>query len=205
MFTRPSLSATRASTDVSSSSVPSRTSPYERPPLSKGYLRGEGSLEKLRLRPEGFWAEQEIELRLGVRVARIDPGSREVELEGGERIALRRGVARDGWPQPPTPAPGDRPPGGARPAHAGRRGPDARRDRRRRARRGRRDGLHRLRDRGVASPARARGDRDRAVHGAARTRARRRGRRHDRVPARAITASGCFSARAWPHSRATGV
>ena len=46
--------------------------PYQRPPLSKKYLLGEMELERLYLRPESFYAEQAIELRLGTRVTGID-------------------------------------------------------------------------------------------------------------------------------------
>lgn len=59
--------------------------PYDRPPLSKGYLKGETAIEKLDLRPSSFWDEEEIELRLGSTVASIDPAARELELVGGER------------------------------------------------------------------------------------------------------------------------
>lgn len=59
--------------------------PYDRPPLSKDYLVGTRSLERLRLRPEGFWAEQEIELRTATPVARIDVRARTVEA-GGELV-----------------------------------------------------------------------------------------------------------------------
>ena len=39
--------------------------PYERPPLSKDYLRGEVEREKVYVHPEGYYAEHDIELRLG--------------------------------------------------------------------------------------------------------------------------------------------
>jgi 3-phenylpropionate/trans-cinnamate dioxygenase ferredoxin reductase component len=60
--------------------------PYERPPLSKEYLRGEKPFEKLFVRPPEAYEERRIELRLGARVARVDPPGRAVELEGGEWI-----------------------------------------------------------------------------------------------------------------------
>jgi 3-phenylpropionate/trans-cinnamate dioxygenase ferredoxin reductase subunit len=60
--------------------------PYERPPLSKEYLRGEAPREKARVHDEGFYESHDIELRLGTTVERIDTGAREVELSGGERI-----------------------------------------------------------------------------------------------------------------------
>lgn len=61
--------------------------PYQRPPLSKAYLLGEVPAERLFLRPEEFYAQNEITLRLGTPVATIDPGAREVTLAGGERLA----------------------------------------------------------------------------------------------------------------------
>ena len=60
--------------------------PYERPPLSKEYLRGDMPREKLFIAPDDAYGEQEIELRLGVRATRIDPRDHAVELEGGERL-----------------------------------------------------------------------------------------------------------------------
>lgn len=60
--------------------------PYERPPLSKEFLRGETEEDKLYLQPAEFYAEQKIELRLGTRAVRLDPAGREVELQGGERV-----------------------------------------------------------------------------------------------------------------------
>ncbi len=60
--------------------------PYERPPLSKEYLRGEEERGQIFLRPPEFYEEQEIELRLGVRAERLDVKERTVELAGGERL-----------------------------------------------------------------------------------------------------------------------
>ena len=54
--------------------------PYQRPPLSKGYLLGEVALERLYLRPESFYAEKNIELRLGQTATGIDPQARRVQL-----------------------------------------------------------------------------------------------------------------------------
>jgi 3-phenylpropionate/trans-cinnamate dioxygenase ferredoxin reductase subunit len=59
--------------------------PYERPPLSKEYLRGEQA-EPALVHPEAWYAEQAIELRTGTRVASLDPSGPSVELEDGERI-----------------------------------------------------------------------------------------------------------------------
>ncbi|TNF20852.1 MAG: pyridine nucleotide-disulfide oxidoreductase [Rhodobacteraceae bacterium] len=58
--------------------------PYERPPLSKAYLLGEMALERLFLRPESFYAEQDIALKLNTRVTAIDPAAKSLTLEDGE-------------------------------------------------------------------------------------------------------------------------
>ena len=64
--------------------------PYERPPLSKEYLRGEQPLEDAFVRPPEWYAEQEIDARFGTRAVQIDVREREVVLAGGERIAFDR-------------------------------------------------------------------------------------------------------------------
>lgn len=60
--------------------------PYQRPPLSKGYLLGEMALERLYLRPESFYADQEITLCTGARVSAIDTAGQTVHL-GDEVIS----------------------------------------------------------------------------------------------------------------------
>ena len=49
--------------------------PYERPALSKEYLAGEKTSAKLLLRSAAFWAEREVDLRLGARVVEVDPST----------------------------------------------------------------------------------------------------------------------------------
>ncbi|MBA3552660.1 MAG: FAD-dependent oxidoreductase [Actinobacteria bacterium] len=61
--------------------------PYERPPLSKEYLRGETSFEKSFLVAPSWYIENDVDLRLGTRCHRVDVNGRAVELDGGERIA----------------------------------------------------------------------------------------------------------------------
>lgn len=58
--------------------------PYSRPPLSKGYLRGEERFEDQLVAAEQAYATQDIDLQRGARVVRIDANSKLVELEGGE-------------------------------------------------------------------------------------------------------------------------
>ena len=60
--------------------------PYQRPPLSKQYLLKEMELERLFLRADSFYAEQNITLRLGAPVTAIDPAGKTVTV-GGERLA----------------------------------------------------------------------------------------------------------------------
>src|SRR5262245_21443142 len=64
--------------------------PYNRPPLSKAYLRGEVRFEDQLVNPVRFYAEHDIELRLGARVTAIDPRLKTVQLDGGERIPYDR-------------------------------------------------------------------------------------------------------------------
>tara|TARA_R110002110_G_scaffold114251_10_gene283367 strand:+ start:1066 stop:2268 length:1203 start_codon:yes stop_codon:yes gene_type:complete len=56
------------------------TPPYQRPPLSKAYLKGEMPAERLFLRPEAFYTENAISLRLGARVTGIDTASRSLSI-----------------------------------------------------------------------------------------------------------------------------
>ena len=69
--------------------------PYERPPLSKGYLLGKDPRERLcRARRPSWYAEHDVDLRLGTRGQRDRPGrARRSTLAGGERIALRQAAA----------------------------------------------------------------------------------------------------------------
>ncbi len=69
--------------------------PYERPPLSKGYLIGDQARGRLFLRPEEIYAEKGIGLRLGAHVTSIDPVAKTVSLGGDElsydQLALTTG------------------------------------------------------------------------------------------------------------------
>jgi len=64
-----------------------RQPPYERPPLSKEYLRGEFPFERVLVQPSDFYDENGIETRFGVRATRVDAAEKVVELDGGERVA----------------------------------------------------------------------------------------------------------------------
>jgi 3-phenylpropionate/trans-cinnamate dioxygenase ferredoxin reductase component len=64
--------------------------PYERPPLSKDYLRGEVGREKVYVHDEGFYPEHDIELRFGREAIRVDTSAGELELDDGERLRYDR-------------------------------------------------------------------------------------------------------------------
>jgi 3-phenylpropionate/trans-cinnamate dioxygenase ferredoxin reductase subunit len=62
--------------------------PYHRPPLSKTYLRRRSTRAELFVQPAGWYAEQRIQLRTGVRAAHLDVARRVVTLESGEGISF---------------------------------------------------------------------------------------------------------------------
>jgi 3-phenylpropionate/trans-cinnamate dioxygenase ferredoxin reductase subunit len=64
--------------------------PYERPPLSKEYLRGEAGRDAIFVHEGSFYDDQDIELRLGETAVGLDAAAHEVELAGGERLAFDR-------------------------------------------------------------------------------------------------------------------
>jgi len=64
--------------------------PYERPPLSKGYLAGKQEREKAMVHSADFYEAHDIELRTGSRVTAIHPPGLEVVLDDGERIGFDR-------------------------------------------------------------------------------------------------------------------
>jgi 3-phenylpropionate/trans-cinnamate dioxygenase ferredoxin reductase component len=82
--------------------------PYERPPLSKEYLRGEAGREKVYVHAEHFYAGHAIELRLGQAASRIDVVDRELELDGGERLTYDRLLLTTGAEPRRLAIPGDR-------------------------------------------------------------------------------------------------
>jgi 3-phenylpropionate/trans-cinnamate dioxygenase ferredoxin reductase subunit len=67
-----------------------RERPYERPPLSKDYLRGESPREKAYVHPESYYAQSGIELWTSTPVTELDAAASEVVLHGGERLRYDR-------------------------------------------------------------------------------------------------------------------
>src|SRR4029077_10957640 len=66
------------------------TPPVDRPNLSKDYLAGSAPEDWLPLRPDGFYAEPAIDLRLKNDVAPIDTKARNVVIAGGETVPYDR-------------------------------------------------------------------------------------------------------------------
>jgi 3-phenylpropionate/trans-cinnamate dioxygenase ferredoxin reductase subunit len=64
--------------------------PYERPPLSKDYLRGETDRDKIYVHDAGFYAEHDIELRLGRTALVLDTAEQEIALDDTERLHYDR-------------------------------------------------------------------------------------------------------------------
>jgi 3-phenylpropionate/trans-cinnamate dioxygenase ferredoxin reductase subunit len=60
--------------------------PYERPPLSKDYLAGEKSFDRMLLRPPAFWAERHVKVMTGVRVTAVEPVAHKLATTGGDIV-----------------------------------------------------------------------------------------------------------------------
>ena len=60
--------------------------PYERPPLSKDYLRGESSIEKAYVRPAPDYGDERIELLAGTTATAIDTADHRVDLDDGRSL-----------------------------------------------------------------------------------------------------------------------
>src|SRR5271168_4723514 len=80
--------------------------PYQRPPLSKAFLKGEMDLAGLPLRAEKFFIDHRIDLRLGIKAERIDRAARLVELSSGASAAYDHLILATGARQRPLRAPG---------------------------------------------------------------------------------------------------
>src|ERR1700742_2344111 len=67
-----------------------RQLPYERPPLSKGYLLGKDEREKAFPHDQEWYDQQRIELRMGTRVTAGDPVAHTVTLDDGETLGYTK-------------------------------------------------------------------------------------------------------------------
>ena len=80
--------------------------PYERPPLSKGYLQGKAERETIYVHPRQWYTEAGIDLRLDVTAAGVDRAAREVVLGDGSRIGYTKLLLTTGSSPRPLQVPG---------------------------------------------------------------------------------------------------
>ncbi|MFE3253931.1 NAD(P)/FAD-dependent oxidoreductase [Streptomyces sp. NPDC059209] len=80
--------------------------PYERPPLSKGYLQGKEERETAFVHPSGWYAEHGVDLRMGTTVTAIDPAAHEVTLSDGDRVGYAKLLLTTGSSPRRLPLPG---------------------------------------------------------------------------------------------------
>ena len=80
--------------------------PYQRPPLSKAWLKGEADADSLALKPMGFYAETGIDLILGVRATAIDRATRTVSLSDGRELTYHILIIATGARARALPIPG---------------------------------------------------------------------------------------------------
>ncbi len=80
--------------------------PYQRPPLSKAFLKGEVEAERLRFRPEAFYADKAIDTRLATTVTQIDRTSGALQCSGGRPLHYDRLVLATGSTPLRLPVPG---------------------------------------------------------------------------------------------------
>ncbi|MFL5356976.1 NAD(P)/FAD-dependent oxidoreductase [Archangium sp.] len=80
--------------------------PYQRPPLSKGFLQGKVALTDLYLKPLATYERFEIELKTGTRVEALDRSAGEVSLGDGSRLAYDKLVLATGGRARPLSLPG---------------------------------------------------------------------------------------------------
>jgi 3-phenylpropionate/trans-cinnamate dioxygenase ferredoxin reductase subunit len=64
--------------------------PYERPPLSKGYLLGNADKSSLYVHEEHWYAGNQVDLRPSVTAIGIDRGARRVDLDNGDAVSYDR-------------------------------------------------------------------------------------------------------------------
>jgi 3-phenylpropionate/trans-cinnamate dioxygenase ferredoxin reductase component len=70
--------------------------PFGRPPLSKGYLRSEEDLDAWYVRPVGWYADHDVELRSGATVVAVDPAAHTVTLDSGGEIGYQKVLIASG-------------------------------------------------------------------------------------------------------------
>jgi len=83
-----------------------RRPPYQRPPLTKGFLRGDTGADELPLEDDAWYAAHEVALRTGIRVAALDVAGRRVRTVDGEELGFAACVLATGSRPQRPPVPG---------------------------------------------------------------------------------------------------
>ena len=82
------------------------TFPYERPPLSKSFLRGESTIQEAMVRPEAFYADNRIETRFGTTVVAVDGAGKTLTVAGGDPVSFDKLLIATGARNRRFPIPG---------------------------------------------------------------------------------------------------
>src|SRR4051812_40698198 len=80
--------------------------PYQRPPLSKAWLKGEADAESLALKPVEFYAEHDIDFRASVRAVKLTRGAKSVDLSDGATLTYDQLILATGARAIALPIPG---------------------------------------------------------------------------------------------------
>ena len=80
--------------------------PYQRPPLSKAYLAGDIDIDKLYFKPEGFYAKNDVDVRLSTRVDSVDSGAKTVATADGDTLEYSKLILATGSRVRELPIPG---------------------------------------------------------------------------------------------------
>ena len=80
--------------------------PYERPPLSKGFLQGKVEQDSMYVHPAEWYESNDVQLLLGTSAIRVDPASHTVDLSKGDPLTYRHLLISTGSTQRRLPVPG---------------------------------------------------------------------------------------------------
>src|SRR5579862_8664523 len=70
--------------------------PYERPPLSKGFLAGKDTEDSIRINPETFYREHGIEVKLGCEISAVDPKRKRLTFKAGGEFGFHKLIVATG-------------------------------------------------------------------------------------------------------------
>ena len=70
--------------------------PYQRPPLSKQYLSGEQAIDRVYLRPQKFYDDKDVTLKLGITATAIDRAAKSISLDNGETVSYDKLIIATG-------------------------------------------------------------------------------------------------------------